>query len=207
MTAVTTAKRSGGRTLDTARDAEIRRAALDLLVEQGYDRLTVEAVAARAQAGKATIYRRWASKAELVLDAVNQLKGPVGPLPDTGTLAGDLRAYFANVATPGDSPFPLICGLATALPRDPDLARVFGESFMAPRQAELRTLLQRGVERGEVPRGREFDLLVTLFPALMLYRVVLRGEQPDPAYVAAIVDEVILPLATSTPNRRGGGRK
>ena len=72
------------------RDDALRDAAIELLAEIGYDRLTMDAVAARARASKATIYRRWQNKAELVVDAVGCLKG-VTPLPDSGSLAGDLR--------------------------------------------------------------------------------------------------------------------
>src|SRR6202451_3503036 len=81
----------GGRPLDATRDVALRDAALALLAEIGYDRLTIDSVAARAHASKATIYRRWPGKAELVVDALTSLKG--APLvPDTGTLRGDLEA-------------------------------------------------------------------------------------------------------------------
>ena len=75
----------GGRSLDSSRDLVLREAALALLAEVGYDRLTMDAVAARARAGKTTIYRRWAGKAELVVDALNSLKGGRGS-PGTGSL-------------------------------------------------------------------------------------------------------------------------
>ena len=77
--------------MDASRDGALREAALELLADVGYDRLTLEAVAARARAGKTTIYRRWSGKAELVVDALVSAKGPLG-FPDTGSLAGDLRA-------------------------------------------------------------------------------------------------------------------
>src|SRR5471030_1961694 len=93
-TAPTTANETehhGGRPLDASRDVALREAALKLLAEIGYDRLTIDSVAARARASKTTIYRRWSGKAELVVDALNCLKGSP-PVPDTGTLAGDLAA-------------------------------------------------------------------------------------------------------------------
>ena len=82
--------RHGGRYLDSSRDMILRDAALVLLAEVGYDRLTMDAVAARARAGKTTIYRRWPGKAELVVDSLNCLKG-VPDIPDTGSLQQDLR--------------------------------------------------------------------------------------------------------------------
>src|ERR1700712_1282335 len=86
-----------GRKRDHSRDAEILQAALDVLAETGYDGMTIDMVAARAQAGKATLYRRWPSKAELVLDAVACMKqSDLHPdeLPDTGTLRGDLLSMI-----------------------------------------------------------------------------------------------------------------
>ena len=80
----------GGRYLDSSRDLVLREAALALLAEVGYDRLTMDAVAARARAAKTTIYRRWRDKAELVVDSLNSLKG-VPDIPDTGSLRDDLR--------------------------------------------------------------------------------------------------------------------
>src|SRR5690242_17158347 len=81
----------GGRSRDASRDDVLRRAALDLVTEIGYDRMTMDAVAARAGAGKATVYRRWSSKAELVGDALAHEHGD-GEVPDTGSLRGDLAA-------------------------------------------------------------------------------------------------------------------
>src|SRR3954467_7617569 len=86
-----------GRKRDHTRDTEILQAAIDVLAETGYDRMTVDMVAARAKAGKATVYRRWASKAELVVDAVACMKKvdvESTALPDTGTLRGDLVAMM-----------------------------------------------------------------------------------------------------------------
>ncbi len=86
-----------GRPLDASRDSDILEAALDVLAEEGYDGMTIDMVAARAKAGKATLYRRWPSKTELVLDAVACMKTTnidYADLPDTGTLRGDLVAMI-----------------------------------------------------------------------------------------------------------------
>ncbi len=185
----------GGRTLDATRDAEIKRATLELLSEEGYDRVTIDAIAARAKAGKATIYRRWGSKAELVVEALNDLKASLGSLPDTGSLAGDLHAFYGRAAASPDSPFRLVCGLAPAVVRDAELARAFHEGFVAARTAEVDELIERARRRGEVPVGRDFTLWKGLFPALVLHRMMFVGVEPDAAYVRAIVDQVLLPLA------------
>jgi AcrR family transcriptional regulator len=177
---------------------------LELLAERGYDQLTIEAVAARARAGKATIYRRWRSKADLVVDALNDLKPAPIDLPDTGSLAEDIRAYFQAAAVSGpDNAFPLIAGLAAPLLRDRELAPAFREHFVQPRVSRLQVLLDRAAARGETDHKRNADLLCAIFPALMLHHTVFDGDPPDIAFVRRIVEEILIPLATmprtSTP--------
>src|ERR1700685_4461748 len=115
------AEHHGGRPLDASRDVALRDAALTLLAEIGYDRLTIDSVAARAHASKTTIYRRWSGKAELIVDALNSLKGSQ-PVPDTGSLRGDLEE-IARGAVSTDHCFDaqLMIGLITALARDEEL--------------------------------------------------------------------------------------
>src|ERR1700679_3413043 len=84
----------GGRPLDASRDDALRASALDLLATIGYDRLTIDKIAAHAGAGKATIYRRWSGKAELIVDALMCQKGALPAAPDTGSLRGDLTALI-----------------------------------------------------------------------------------------------------------------
>src|ERR1700677_2004443 len=113
-----------GRQLDATRDAALREAALELLAEIGYDRLSIDAVAARARASKMTIYRRWSGKAELVVDALRCLKKP-RPMPDTGSLRGDLTAMAGSSESP-DARFDakLVLGMVSALARNPELRQV-----------------------------------------------------------------------------------
>ena len=187
----------GGRYLDSSRDLVLREAALALLAEVGYDRLTMDAVAARARAGKTTIYRRWRNKAELVVDALNSLKG-VPDIPDTGSLRRDLRA-LAESLTSAESRFgaQVTIGMVSALARDGELRRVFGEKFIAPRMAGFRTVFERAVARGEMPGGHDLDLLARLFPALALQHLVTSGELPGTRLACQIMDEVVYPLATA----------
>ena len=187
----------GGRYLDSSRDLVLREAALALLAEVGYDRLTMDAVAARARAGKTTIYRRWPGKAELVVDALNSLKGVPG-VPDTGSLRRDLRALVESI-TSAESQFAarVMIGMVNALAHDGELRRVFGEKFIAPRMAAFRTVFERAVARGEMPGGHDLDLLAGLFPALALQQLVTSGELPGTRFACQIMDEVVYPLATA----------
>lgn len=178
------------------RGEDIRRVTQELLAEMGYDLLTVDAVAARAHASKATIYRRWASKAELVIDAVGCL-APLADFPDTGSLEGDLRAAFGHEDVVDDFRLDLMSGLVSAVGRDPDLAEVFRARFVAPRAACLRRIFERALDRGEIPPGRDLDVLVAVFPAMLSHRALIVGRPVDASYLRTVVDQVLLPLATA----------
>ena len=187
----------GGRALDSSRDLALRMAALTLLAEVGYDRLTMDAVAARARAAKTTIYRRWPGKAELVVDALTSLKG-APDIPDTGSLRQDLRALAESITSAeGQSGAQMTIGIVNALAHDAELRRVFGEKFIAPRMAGFRTVFERAVARGEMPAGHDLDLLARLFPALGLQQIVTSGELPGTQLACQIMDEVVYPLATA----------
>jgi AcrR family transcriptional regulator len=191
------ARGRGGRYLDSSRDLALREAALAVLAEVGYDRLTMDAVAARAGAAKTTIYRRWRDKADLVVDALNNLKG-VPDTPDTGSLRQDLRALAESI-TSAESRFgvQVTTGMVSALARDAGLRRVFWENFLAPRMAGFRTVFERAEARGEMPEGHDLDLLASLFPALVLQQLLMPGEPPDARFAGQIMDEVVYPLATA----------
>ena len=191
----------GGRSLDSSRDVALREAALVLLAEVGYDRLTMDAVAARARAGKTTIYRRWQGKAELVVDALNSLKG-VPDIPDTGSLRQDLCALAESIAG-AESRFgaQMTIGMVNAVAHDAELRRVFQEKFLAPRMASFRKVFEQAVARGEMPAGHDLDLLARLFPGLALQQLVMSGELPDARFAAQIMNEVVYPLATGPAAR------
>lgn len=187
-------ERHGGRQLDATRDDALRAAALEQLAEIGYDRLTVDRIAAAAGAGKATIYRRWSGKAELVVDALACQKMRY-PVPDTGTLRGDLDVLVQR-ATNLDGPMDteVIVGLVSALPHDAELREVFRERFVEPHMATLREIFERAVTRGEIAPVEYLDLVVSIVPALVLHRLLVDGAPPEAAYLEAVIDGVILPL-------------
>jgi AcrR family transcriptional regulator len=173
------------------------RAALELLAESGYDRLTMEAVATRAKAGKATLYRRWPGKAELVVDAIGCLKNPTRTLgADTGSLRGDLRASFLGLhAELDDFRVGVISGLLTALRRNPDLARVFEERFVTQTMRVLTDVFARARDRGEVAAGHDIELLAAVAPAILFHRLLLTGKPLTRDFIGRVIDEVVLPLA------------
>lgn len=176
------------------RENEIFDVTLALLAEMGYDRLTMDAVASAAHAGKASLYRRWRNKAELVTDTFDRCAVLV--VPDTGTLRGDLLgAACGEGGMLDEAPVALMASLLTALHTDADLSEAFSSRFMAPRLALSRAIFSRAQERGEIAPGVDLDLLVDLLPSLVMHRLLLRGETPTVARLARLVDEVVLPAA------------
>lgn len=192
------AQQHRGRPADTARDAAIRLATQELLAEVGYDRFTVDSVAARAHASKATIYRRWPSKAELVIDVVASL-APMPDLADRGSLVADIRAVLGAKEMVDDFRLGLMSGLVGAMARDAELAEVFQQRFLAPRAQALRQLFERGVARGELSPDRDLDLLTAVFPAMLCHRALILGKPIDPTYLRGVVEHVLLPLVRKDP--------
>jgi AcrR family transcriptional regulator len=180
--------------MDATRDTELRRAALDLVAEIGYDRLTIDAVAARARAGKATVYRRWAGKADLVVDAF--LEEMFGGLvtPDTGNLRDDLIDISAQIWL-GHGAVPraqVMAGLMSALLGNPDLRDLLVTGCIAP-QSVFEAVVSRAAERGEIRRPADLSLIGTVIPSMYMFRIVTTGAGPDAEFVAAVVDQVVLP--------------
>ncbi|MGC2939810.1 MULTISPECIES: TetR/AcrR family transcriptional regulator [Brevibacterium] len=183
-----------GRPADRSRDVAIRKAALELLAEVGYEQLSMDAVATRARSGKNTIYRRWEGKADLIVDALNQAKG-ASEVPDHGCLRADLHAVadFA-VHVEGLVGASAWIGVAAAMNRDEQLREVFQQRFLEPRTQAMRQVFDRAAARGEIEPGGS-DLLVDTFSALTLLRSLVTGAALDAAYVRRVMDEVVLPLA------------
>jgi AcrR family transcriptional regulator len=185
------------------------QAALDGLADRGYDLLTMDEIAARARAGKGAIYRRWPSKAALVVDAVvawrDQLRPPAPP--DTGSLRGDVEAMISSMPDLGPGQgrqVDVLVGLATAASRDPELrAALYGPVLEQPRRA-LRDVLDRAAARGEIPAGRDLSLVPDVVIALNVLRF-LTGEPPDRGFIRRVFEEVLLPLVTAPAPGPGRG--
>jgi AcrR family transcriptional regulator len=177
------------------REHEILAAALDVLSEVGYDRLTMDAVAARAHASKATLYRRWNGKVSLVIDAICSAKQPE-EMPDTGTLRGDLIAAFCGLGglTSRDSSQGFT-SVITALTRDEEFATAFRRDVVGPKTQRTRELFERARRRGELRDDVDLDLLAPALAGIVLHRMHILGTPPDEATVVAVIDQIILPAA------------
>ena len=192
-----------GRPRDPSRDDAILRAALDGLAELGYDRLSMDEIAARAHAGKGALYRRWPSKAALVVAAMMTWRERAAPLtiPDTGSLSGDIEATVAAIPDFDEAAaqqMAVFVGLATAASRDLELRTALADSLLARPRRSIREVLDRAVARGEIAAERELDLVADIVVGLNILRIML-GEAPDREYVARVLNTIIYPLVTMAP--------
>jgi AcrR family transcriptional regulator len=180
------------------RESQILDAALDLLCRVGYDRMTMDAVAAEARAGKATLYRRWTSKSSLVVDAILRTKEALQvPEVDTGNLRDDLVQMSCghgglSDARSGD----IMAAMVTALHHDPEFAEEFRARVVQPKIEVSRKVFERARARGEITADLDLDLLSPALAGIILHRGFVLGQPTDDKTVARVVDEIIMPAAT-----------
>jgi AcrR family transcriptional regulator len=183
------------------REAEILDATLRMLSTAGYDRLTMDAVAAAAKASKATLYRRWSTKADLVIDAIARAKGAPQVLDaNTGTLRGDLMVAACHKGGLNDaSTMSVLAGIISALHHDAEFAAAFHERFIIPKVAETRAIYARAQGRGEIADDVDLDLLAPVLAAIILHRSFVLQLPTDDATVGRIIDDIVIPAATHHP--------
>ena len=190
--------RAGGRRLDASRDAAIESAVVEVLGRAGYAGLTMYAVAMAAGVGKATIYRRWSSKAELLLSVMDVVGAPVLAVPDTGELREDLIAVLTEVVELfGGTSGRAIRSLLGAVIDDPVLQEGCRRLPLAHWDVAWETVLDRAVERGEVPAGAGTSVAAEVGPAVLALRWLMTGRPLDDAVVTELVDRAVLPLLGS----------
>jgi AcrR family transcriptional regulator len=187
------------------RETELLDVTLQLLQEHGYDRLTVDAVAAMARASKATVYRRWPSKAELVLAAFIEGVRQVAVPPETGTLRGDLLHMGEVVCQQGQQHASTIRAVLVEVSRSPALNDVMQRQFVEQRKALMDHILQQAVDRGEIDRTAMSDELWDLLPHYLIFRSIFPGRPPTPHTVQALVDEVVIPRLTRNACGKANG--
>jgi AcrR family transcriptional regulator len=178
------------------REIELLAVTLQLLQEHGYDRLTVDAVAAKARASKATVYRRWPSKAELVLAAFIEGVRQVAVPPATGTLRGDLLHMGELICQQGRQHAGTIRAVLVEVSRSRALNDVIQHQFIEQRKALMKHILQQAADRGEIDQAAINDELWDLLPHYLIFRSILPGRPPTRQTVEALVDEVIIPSLT-----------
>ncbi|KKD06671.1 TetR/AcrR family transcriptional regulator [Streptomyces sp. WM6386] len=176
------------------RERELYEAVMALVCEVGYDALTMDAVATRAQASKATLYRQWNGKPELVATALRETKAVLVGEVDTGSLPGDLREIVRRIGDHSAQNVSVMRGIGQAVERNPELGRALRESLIEPEVQALRRILARAVARGELDENQP---ATAFLPQAMLGAVVARPlleDRPaDAAYLTRFVDEMVLP--------------
>ncbi|MEE2037023.1 TetR/AcrR family transcriptional regulator [Nocardiopsis sp. CT-R113] len=200
-----------GRKRDHSRDGDILDATLEVLADVGFSRLTMDLVAARAGAGKATLYRRWPSKAELVIDAVARMKRnqvDLEHLPDTGTLRGDLLGLFRPQSV-GESErrLRIMAGLASMLVEDRALADAGTAAIVRPWAEAHHALMRRAVDRGEVPATADIDTLSQVVPSMAAFRALVQRAPFDRDFLVSMVDGVLLPALRHAPDQSTGSTR
>ena len=194
------AARTPGRPRSAEADLAIVRAALELLVEDGYRALTMEKVRERSGVGKATLYRRHGSKEELVRAVVEHLHQDLPVPEDSGSLAGDFEAVARTaVANAASTRF------ATLMPRMlaevahiPELQAIFYEALVQPRRDTLEAILRRAIERGEIRADTDVELAIDLIAGPMIYKIIITGGDLEqiagmPARVLQVVLDGLRP--------------
>ncbi|WP_139813733.1 TetR/AcrR family transcriptional regulator [Mycobacterium simiae] len=182
----------------SAREAELLAVTLRLLQEHGYDQLTVDAVAAAGRASKATVYRRWPSKAELVLAAFTEGVRQVAVAPNTGSLRGDLISLGEICGEHGRLHASTIRAVLVEVSRHPALNDVLQEQFLKQRKALIRHVLRQAVDRGEITEDAVDDELWDLLPGYLIFRSIIPGRPPTRRTVQLLVDQILLPGLTRT---------
>lgn len=192
---MTAAAAEPGRTTRRRGDAlvdAILAAVMEELAEVGYPALSIERVAERARTGKASIYRRWPTRLELVLDAIDHVMPRLDDVPDTGSIRDDLLVVLRRIAG-------VMGSRAGAAARacvdgtDDELARAVRERLLPPRKAMMLSILERAADRGEIRPEAVTQRVAETGPMLLHGELLQRGAITDDA-VVEIVDDVLMPL-------------
>ncbi|MFG2869443.1 TetR/AcrR family transcriptional regulator [Streptomyces sp. NPDC048338] len=196
--AATAAARRGKITPE--REAELYDAVLCLLREGGYDSVTMEGVAARTKCGKATLYRQWGSKPQLVTAALATQRCAFFAGIDTGSLAGDLREAARLAATPRERDAELMEAVSQAYIQHPDLREALRETVIQPEVAALDEMLRRAVERGEIDADNPaIGFVAPCFLGMLRIERLFEERFSDAATMRTFVDGVLLPALRARP--------
>lgn len=190
-----------GRPQDELLDAAILGAALKLVAEVGYERMSIEEVARRASTAKTSVYRRWPTKEALVLAAVRfYLREPSRQKPeaaahDTGSLRGDLLAHAVSLAALlTRERVSVFAGLLLAMRTQPELAETVRGQLIQFETSAVASILQRAATRGELGADRPVNVLALVLPSVLFTRLLVLDEPLDDAFLTRLVDQVLVPV-------------
>jgi AcrR family transcriptional regulator len=185
-----------GRRRDPTRDKDILEATLDILAEIGFDSMTMDMVAARAKAGKATLYRRWPSKAELVRDALIGMSGAsvnLEQLPDTGNLRDDLLGVLKPFSSEHyEKKFRVLAGLGSFFAQHEKISEEAMAGIFEPWTRVNLDFMRRAIERKELPEDADIAMACNVIVAMTSYRS-FRCKPFDKTFYATLLDNILLP--------------
>lgn len=186
--------------------AAILDACAELIAEEGFSGVTIEAVAARSGAAKTTVYRHWPSREALLIEAFGTCSAPAGPPPTTGSVREDVRAVLRGLAAKlNESDWcATMCSLVDAASRDEELARLH-VATVAERRRPLTDALERGIAAGELPRDLDIDRAVATIAGPLFYRAMVSREPVDDAFIDGIVTEALPAPRPGAAGGRGAG--
>ena len=181
-----------GRPRSAEAHAAILAAAIELVRETGYDAVTMEAIAARARVGKATLYRRWNGKETLVAEGIARIVASL-PVPDTGCVRRDLLALMRSTVALYDDPatLALLSGLVAAMARSRPIAQAVRAGFIAAWRRAAREVLARGVARRQLRRGLDLELAVDVFGGYFTNRALITGAPINERGTRVLVDTLL----------------
>ncbi|WP_017537311.1 MULTISPECIES: TetR/AcrR family transcriptional regulator [Nocardiopsis] len=175
----------------------IRAAVFSELASVGYGRLSIEAVAKRAGVGKTAVYRRWKSKLEMVLDVVSEAAGQVTPVPDTGSLHGDVHELITTAAQALRHPLArqIVPDLLAEAARGPEIAATLEEALQRTQRGIATVVIRNAVGRGELPEGTDPELALDLILGPVYWRLAVIREELSPAQARGLARAAVAALA------------
>ena len=195
-----------GRPRDPGVDAAIRSAALDLLGEVGYGRLTMEQVAGRAKVSKDSLYRRFPDKLALVTDALAHRARAVPDVPDTGSLPGDMRTFLRALLRSRNAAERALAGVSSEIATNPELRAAWHRGLGGMLTGCVREIVTRAAARGELPPDADLDLLSQLPLSLLQNWRLEHAEQPAGEVADRIVRQFYTPDPPTARAPDKGGR-
>ena len=178
-----------GRPRDPEVDEAIMVATLDVLVQDGFAHLTMEGVADRAGVGKASLYRRWPNKVALVVETLRRLAEQQVVLPDTGTVHDDMLAYLRAIVRTKRTESEVLSAVGHEVASNAELAKAVRQEILPVLWKPVATIIQRGIDRGELPPSTDVDLVMAVGPALVHHRRMTTGQPADERYARRIVEQ------------------
>jgi len=185
-----------GRPRDSKREDAISEAAINLIQEVGYERCTIEAIAHKAGVSKATIYRRWSNKAEVIASAISHHAFSQTPCIDTGNLRDDLvELLLAKVKVLKGPDGAVIASVMSAAKMDPELGKAIPHTIRDGEKDVHEIILERAIARGEISPHANLELLAEITPAIMTYRIFMSQQPVNRKFIEHLVDDVLIPSA------------